>query len=165
MHFDNTKCMHFDNTKCKKLFTIVTCVLDRGIAEAMIKVDKIQYELKELAEKEDIEKLRVEQKYYGLRKPIFQSRSQLTMKIPNFWSTVLFNDKFYVGWFTKLDRDVMHQFLTNIEVEETKELSAYEQIMKGYKISFVSFKNFFVNLLRKSILKYLGMNMVMEFPD
>ena len=62
---------------------------DAETQKALEEIDACQNEIDSLNEKASEEILKVEQKYNKLRKPHFESRSELIRKIPNFWVTAV----------------------------------------------------------------------------
>ena len=52
---------------------------------ALEEIDSCQTDIDQLNEKASEEILKVEQKYNGLRKPLFEKRNDIISRIPNFW--------------------------------------------------------------------------------
>uniref|UniRef100_A0A2K5CPG5 SET nuclear proto-oncogene n=1 Tax=Aotus nancymaae TaxID=37293 RepID=A0A2K5CPG5_AOTNA len=90
--------------------------------EAIEHIDEVQNEIDRLNEQASEEILKVEQKYNKLHQPFFQKRSELIIKIPNFWVTTFVNHP-------QEDKEALH-YLTRVEVTE------FEDIKSGYRIDF-----------------------------
>uniref|UniRef100_A0A2K5D7F0 SET nuclear proto-oncogene n=1 Tax=Aotus nancymaae TaxID=37293 RepID=A0A2K5D7F0_AOTNA len=91
-------------------------------------------EQQEAIEHIDEEILKVEQKYDKLRQPFFQKRSELIVKIPNFWVTTFVNQPQLSALLGEEDEETLH-YLTRVEVTE------FEDIKSGYRIDFYSDEN------------------------
>uniref|UniRef100_A0A8C2MYU2 SET protein n=1 Tax=Cricetulus griseus TaxID=10029 RepID=A0A8C2MYU2_CRIGR len=78
----------------------------------------------------DEEILKVEQKYNKLRQPLFQKRSELIAKIPNFWVTTFVNLPQVSALLGEEDDEEALHYLTRVEVTE------FEDIKSGYRIDF-----------------------------
>ena len=58
---------------------------------ALESIDSCQNDIDSLNEKASEEILKVEQKYNKMRRPLFEKRTQLIKKIPDFWLTAFLN--------------------------------------------------------------------------
>ena len=66
----------------------------------MEQIDEVQDELDRLNEQVIEEIYKVEQKYNKPRWPLFQKRSELIAKIPNFWATVVSLEEIFLFSFS-----------------------------------------------------------------
>ncbi|CAK8675068.1 protein SET-like [Clavelina lepadiformis] len=102
---------------------------DAAAQEAIEKIDEMQNEVDRLNEQASEEILKVEQKYVKLRWPLFQKRSALIEKIPNFWVTTFVNHPQISALLDEDDEDALH-YLNKVEVQE------FDDIKTGYTINF-----------------------------
>ena len=63
--------------------------LDESQQKALESIVNIQHQIDKLNEQASEEILHVEQKYNQLRKPHYQNRAELALKIPEFWYTTV----------------------------------------------------------------------------
>lgn len=102
-------------------------------------IDKIQNDIDRLNEQASEEILKVEQKYNGLRKPLYSNRSELIAEIQNFWVTVFINHP-QISTLLREDDEEALGYLTKVEVQE------FEDVKSGYRIIFHFKENpFFAN--------------------
>lgn len=107
---------------------------DKATQEAIELIDEVQTEIDKLNEAASEEILKVEQKYNKLRLPHFSKRSELIAKIPNFWVTAFVNHPQVSAMLNEDDEEIL-QHLKKVEVSE------FEDIKSGYKVSFSFEKN------------------------
>ncbi|CAB3377372.1 Hypothetical predicted protein [Cloeon dipterum] len=100
---------------------------DMETQKALVDIDSCQNEIDALNEKASEEILLVEQKYNKLRKPFFEKRNEIIMRIPNFWVTAFVNHPQIQ--LDESEEDCLTH-LKKLEVEE------FEDIKSGYKINF-----------------------------
>lgn len=99
------------------------------LTSALENIDGCQNEIDLLNEKASEEMLRVEQKYNKLRRPLFDKRTQMIKKIPEFWLTSFLNHP-QVSSIVDEDEEDCFEYLAVLEVEES------EDIKTGYKLNF-----------------------------
>ncbi|CAG0881407.1 unnamed protein product [Cyprideis torosa] len=97
--------------------------------KALEEIDSCQNDIDQLNEKASEEILKVEQKYNGLRKPLFEKRNEIIARIPNFWVISFINHPQISSIIADEEEEALH-FLKKVEVEE------FEDIKSGYKIKF-----------------------------
>ncbi|KAK2094686.1 hypothetical protein P7K49_028424 [Saguinus oedipus] len=97
--------------------------------EAIEHIDEVQNERDRLNVQASEEILKVEQKYNKFRQPLFQKRSELIAKIPDFWVTTFGNHPQVSALLGEEDEEALH-FLTRVEVTE------FEDNKSGYRIDF-----------------------------
>ncbi|VDP35990.1 unnamed protein product [Soboliphyme baturini] len=112
---------------------------DAETQKALEEIDSCQNEIDSLNEKASEEILKVEQKYNKLRKPFFEKRNTLIMKIPNFWVTAFVNHPQISAVLDEEEEECLH-YLIKLEVEE------FDDIKSGYRLKFTFEDNpFFEN--------------------
>lgn len=113
--------------------------LPKEIADALDELDMCQREIDQSNEKASEEILKVEQKYNGLRKPMYAKRTEIISKIPQFWLTAFSNHP-QLSTMIDEEEEKCLQYLRDVVVEEN------DDIKSGYKIRFLFDANpFFEN--------------------
>ncbi|CAD7671118.1 unnamed protein product [Nyctereutes procyonoides] len=97
--------------------------------EAIEHIDEVQNEIDRLDDQASEEILKVEQKYNKLRQPLFQKRSELIAKIPNFWVTTFVNHPQVSALLGEEDEEALH-YMIRVKVTE------FEDIKSGYRTDF-----------------------------
>lgn len=99
------------------------------LTNALEAIDGCQNEIDLQNEKASEEILKVEQKYNKMRRPLFEKRTQLIKKIPEFWLQSFLNHPI-VSSIVDVEEEDCFEFLEMLEVEES------EDIKTGYKLHF-----------------------------
>jgi len=141
-------------TKARKLDNgeeMIARDIDKNTQEALEQIDSCQAEIDEINEKASTEILKVEQKFNGLRKPLFDRRAAIIQKIPNFWMTAMINHP-QISILLEEPEEEALQNLKSLEVEECQDIKS------GYRIHFHFDENqFFTNSILTKEFK-LGMS-------
>ncbi|KAI5080882.1 hypothetical protein GOP47_0004065 [Adiantum capillus-veneris] len=93
------------------------------------KLQEVQDELEKVNEEASDKVLEVEQKYNKIRKPVYQKRSEIIQRIPDFWLTAFLSHPALSEILTDNDQKVF-KFLQSLEVDE------FPDIKSGYSITF-----------------------------
>jgi len=124
--------------------------IDKNTQDALEQIDSCQAEIDEINEKASTEILKVEQKFNGLRKPLFDRRASIIQKIPNFWMTAMINHPHISILLEEAEEETL-QHLKSLEVEECQDIKS------GYRIHLHFNENpFFTNSVLTKEFK-LGM--------
>jgi len=125
--------------------------IDKNTQEALEQIDSCQAEIDDINEKASNEILKVEQKFNGLRKPLFDRRASIIQKIPNFWMTAMINHP-HISILLEEPEEEALQSLKSLEVEECQDIKS------GYRIHLhFNENNFFSNSVLTKEFK-LGMS-------
>ncbi|XP_056130797.1 protein SET-like [Lampris incognitus] len=102
---------------------------ERGRKEVLEHIEEVQRELDRLGEQATEEILKVEQKYSKPRRPFFEMRSKLILKIPNFWVATFVNHPQVSARLGEEDEEAL-QYLRRVDVSD------FEDVESGDRIDF-----------------------------
>ncbi|WZZ10951.1 NAP1-related protein 2 [Brassica rapa] len=103
--------------------------IDGELVLSIEKLQAIQDDLEKINEKASDEVLEVEQKYNGIRKPVYDKRGDIIKAIPDFWLTAFLSHPALGELLTEEDQKIF-KYLSSLEVEDAKDVKS------GYSITF-----------------------------
>ncbi|KAL0731778.1 hypothetical protein Bca4012_027872 [Brassica carinata] len=103
--------------------------IDVELVLSIEKLQEIQDDLEKINEKASYEVLEVEQKYNGIRKPVYDKRNEVIKLIPDFWLTAFLSHPALGELLTEEDQKIF-KFLSSLDVEDA------EDVKSGYSITF-----------------------------
>ncbi|XP_071693190.1 NAP1-related protein 2-like [Rutidosis leptorrhynchoides] len=120
--------------------------IDAEVVQSVEKLQEIQDELEKINEEVSDKILEIEQKYYNIRKPVYDKRNEIIKSIPDFWLTAFLAHPALSDLLNEEDQKIF-KHLTSLEVEDSKDMKS------GYTITFMFSPNpYFENeKLTKSI--------------
>ncbi|KAL0878035.1 hypothetical protein Bca101_027741 [Brassica carinata] len=103
--------------------------IDVELVLSIEKLQEIQDDLEKINEKASYEVLEVEQKYNGIRKPVYDKRNEVIKLIPDFWLTAFLSHPALGELLTEEDQKIF-KYLGSLDVE------AAEDVKSGNSITF-----------------------------
>merc|ERR1712029_666573 len=92
---------------------------DEQFNEALDQIKSFESQLETIEEEQSNKIIELEQKYVKIKTPIYDQRSKVIAKIPNFWSTCLLNHPQLSSMMSEEDQKVVFKYLKNISVDHT----------------------------------------------